>query len=152
VHDLSHRLHPAGLRVIGLVASLHTLQRELSQQGVPITLTHDRIPSMMPPELTVCLFRVVQEAVQNAVKYSQARHVTVHLAGEPDGLTLRVADDGVGFDVEEMWGRGLGLIGMQERVTGSGGTFVIHSAPGAGTSVEVTLPLRAGHETAPMAI
>ena len=72
VHDLSHRLHPAKLRLIGLVAALHGLQRELSQSDLAITFTHDNVPPTLPPDLTLCLFRVAQEALQNALKYSRA--------------------------------------------------------------------------------
>ena len=79
VHDLSHRLHPPKLRLIGLVAALRDLQHEMSQLGVPVTFTHENVPMPLPLELTLCLFRVVQEALQNAHKYSHARHVSVHL-------------------------------------------------------------------------
>ncbi len=83
VHDLSHRLHPAKLRLIGLVAALQALRLELSQSGIAITFTHDNVPSTLSADVTLCLFRVVQEALQNAIKYSKAREVSVHLAGEP---------------------------------------------------------------------
>ena len=129
VHDLSHRLHPAKLRLIGLVAALQGLQQELSQSGVAITLTHDNIPSALAPDLTLCLFRIVQEALQNAVKHSGARHADVRLRGGPDGLTLIVTDDGAGFDVKAVWGKGLGLVSMAERVEAVGGTLDIRSSP-----------------------
>jgi signal transduction histidine kinase len=89
----------------------------------------------------LCLFRVVQEALQNAIKYSQAREVAVHLVGSPIGLTLSVVDDGVGFDVEVMWAKGLGLVNMKERLEAIGGSFEIRSGPGCGTRVEATVPL-----------
>ena len=73
VHDLSHRLHPAKLRLIGLVAALHALQRELSRSDPTITFTHEHVPANLPPDLTLSLFRIVQEALQNAMKYSRAR-------------------------------------------------------------------------------
>lgn len=143
VHDLSHRLHPPKLRLIGLVAALRDLQHEMSQLGVPVTFTHENVPMPLPPELTLCLFRVVQEALQNAHKYSHARHVSVDLRGESEGLTLTVCDDGVGFDVDEAWGKGLGLISMDERLEAVGGTFKISSKPGEGTKVLVLVPLSA---------
>jgi signal transduction histidine kinase len=141
VHDLSHRLHPAKLRLIGLVSALHALQRELSRPETAITFTHDNVPSTVPPDLTVCLFRVVQEALQNALKYSKAHEVSVQLRGLPDGLALTIVDDGVGFDVNEASGRGLGLISMKERVEATGGALQIRSRPGAGTRLEATVPL-----------
>ena len=143
VHDLSHRLHPPKLRLIGLVAALRDLQHEMSQLGMPVTFTHENVPMPLPLELTLCLFRVVQEALQNAHKYSHARHVSVHLRGESEGLTLTVADDGVGFDVDEAWGKGLGLISMGERLEAVGGMFKISSKPDQGTKVNVFVPLSA---------
>ena len=139
VRDLSHRLHPAKLRLIGLVPSLQGLRLELSQAGTAITFTHDNVPSTLSADLTLCLFRVAQEALQNAIKYSKAKEVSVHLTGTPFGLTLTVIDDGVGFDVERAWGKGLGLASMNERLEALGGSLEIRSTPGAGTRVEATV-------------
>jgi signal transduction histidine kinase len=141
VHDLSHRLHPAKLRLIGLVAALKGLQHELSTKDVSITFTHDQVPPGLPPDITLCLFRVVQEALHNALKHSKARKISVHLAGEPQRLVLAVADNGVGFDVDAAWGTGLGLISMRERLETIDGMFTIHSTPGAGTCLDVVVPL-----------
>jgi signal transduction histidine kinase len=140
VHDLSHRLHPAKLRLIGLVAALHALPHELSASDIDIVFTHDAVPPSLSPDLTLCLFRVVQEALQNAIKYSGARQVSVHLSGGSEGLALTIVDDGVGFDVDAAWGKGLGLISMGERLEAVGGTLEIHSKPGAGTRLEVRVP------------
>jgi signal transduction histidine kinase len=142
VHDLSHRLHPAKLRLIGLIPSLQALQREMSRAEIAITFTHDTVPSSVPPDLTLCLFRVVQEALQNALKYSKARQVSVHLRGTPKGIELAIVDDGVGFDVNGAWGKGLGLISMRERLEALGGTLAIRSKAGAGTRLEVVVPLQ----------
>ena len=143
VHDLSHRLHPAKLRLIGLVAALDGLQRELSQPDLAIRFTHDNVPPALPHELTLCLFRIVQEALRNAVKHSAARTVLVHLQGDRDGLVLTITDDGKGFDISTVWGRGLGLISMRERLDAIGGTLEIRSKPGEGTRVEATVALHA---------
>jgi signal transduction histidine kinase len=152
VHNLSHRLHPPKLRLIGLVAALRDLQNEMSQLGMPITFSHESVPLPLPPEVTLCLFRVVQEALQNAHKYSHARAVSVDLRGTPEGLTLTVADNGVGFDVDEAWGRGLGLISMGERLEAVGGTLKISSTPGEGTKVNVSVPLSAIQGTDTVAV
>ena len=141
VHDLSHRLHPAKLRLIGLVAALQALQREMSRSEPAIAFTHDNVPAHLPPDMTVSLFRIVQEALQNAVKYSKARVVRVHLDGGSNRLGLTVSDDGVGFDVDAVWGKGLGLLSISERVEALGGTLDIRSAPGAGTSLTIRVPL-----------
>jgi signal transduction histidine kinase len=143
VHDLSHRLHPAKLRLIGLVAALEGLQREPISGGIPTTFTHEHVPKSLPADVTLCLFRISQEALQNANKYSAADHVSLHLAGNGTALSLTIADNGVGFDVDEAMGRGLGLVSIGERLDAVGGTLNIVSRPGAGTRLEVTVPLRA---------
>jgi signal transduction histidine kinase len=112
----------------------------LSQPDLDITFTHDSVPSVLPSEITVCVFRVVQEALQNAIKYSGARHISVDLTWSPAGLRLTVADDGIGFDVEKAWGKGLGLISIGERLEAIGGSFHVRSTSGAGTRFEVTIP------------
>jgi signal transduction histidine kinase len=144
IRELSHRLHPARLRLIGLVGALNGLQAEVSHSGIQVTFTHENIPASLPPDLTLCLFRVAQETLQNAIKYSKATRVDVRLAGTPGALTLTAVDDGVGFDVGGAWSRGLGLLSMRERVEAIGGGLRIDSTPGAGTRLEVTVPLDAG--------
>ena len=141
VHDLSHRLHPTKLRLIGLVAALQALQRELSRSEPTITFTHAHVPPTLSHDLTISLYRIVQEALQNAVKYSRARTVHVDLRGGPEGLALTVSDDGVGFDVEAAWGKGLGLISIGERIEAIGGTIAIRSTPGGGTTLTIGVPL-----------
>jgi signal transduction histidine kinase len=152
VHDLSHRLHPARLRLIGLVAALQGLQKELPQSDIAMSVTHDNVPSGLPPDLTLCLFRVAQEALQNAIKYSKARQLTVHLDGAPDQIALTIVDDGVGFDVDAAWGKGLGLVSMSERLEAIGGQLDIRSKPGAGTLIQVKVPLPAMPEPETVAV
>jgi signal transduction histidine kinase len=89
----------------------------------------------------VCIFRVVQEALQNAVRHGRAKTISVHLKGRPSGLALTIVDDGVGFDVKRVWGKGLGLVSMTERLESIGGSLAVHSRPGAGSSIEVTAPI-----------
>jgi signal transduction histidine kinase len=152
VHDLSHRLHPGKLRLIGLVAALEGLQRELTQPHLAIRFTHAHIPAALPFDQTLCLFRIVQEALHNALKYSAAHEVIVDLRVDSGRLLLIVVDDGTGFDVQAAWGKGLGLVSMGERVEAIGGTFEIHSRPGEGTRVHVSLPVaqvRASDEARP---
>ena len=140
VHDLSHRLHPVKLRLLGLPAALNSLQHELSRPGVAITFTHANVPNALPQEVTLCLYRVVQEALQNAVKHSGAREIFVHLQGADAGLTATVVDDGAGFDVDAEFGKGLGLVSMTERLEAVGGALKIRSAPGSGTRLKITVP------------
>ena len=141
LHELSHRLHPARLRLLGLVDALEALRIELSQSGMAIAFTHDGVPSTLPSDVTLCLYRVVQETVQNAIKYSKATQVAIHLDGRSPGLTLNVTDNGVGFDVDAAWHNGLGLVSMQERLEAVAGSFEIRSTPGGGTRITATVPL-----------
>jgi signal transduction histidine kinase len=90
------------------------------------------------------VFRVVQEALQNAIKHGHARTISMHLKGSPSTLALTIVDDGAGFDVESVWGKGLGLVSMTERLESIGGIFAVHSSPGAGTCVEVNAPIGSG--------
>ena len=82
----------------------------------------------------------------HCLKYSQAHKVSVDLCGVSDGIALTIVDDGVGFDVDAVWGRGLGLISMHERVEAIDGTFEIRSSPGAGTRLAVRVPASILHD------
>jgi signal transduction histidine kinase len=101
------------------------------------------VPADLDKEVAVSLFRVLQEALSNAVKHSGARHCRVTLRGSHNGITLQVADDGRGFDAPAaMRGHGLGLVSMQERLRLVNGEVIIDSAPGTGTTVRAVAPLR----------
>ena len=140
VHDLAHRLHPARLRMLGLVPALQGLCAE-RQQNVTVTFADDNVPDGLPEDLTLCLFRIAQEALQNATKHGAAHTVSVDLTGKTSVLTLSIIDDGVGFDVDAASTKGLGLTSMRERLEPLGGTLAIHSRPGAGTRVQVSVPV-----------
>jgi signal transduction histidine kinase len=140
MHDLSHQLHPTKLRLIGLKASLESLRQELATSGITIALSFDDMPPSLTSDVTLCIYRIVQEAVQNAIKHSGARTITVHVRGG-HVIAAAIEDDGRGFDVAGAWGTGLGLISMQERVDTLGGRFDIRSVPGGGTRIEVSVPL-----------
>jgi two-component system sensor histidine kinase UhpB len=99
----------------------------------------------LEPDAELALYRIVQEALSNAVRHSGASRVVVSLAAEDRGMVAEVADDGSGFAVEHAHdggGRGLGLVGMRERARYAHGSLSIDSAPGAGTRVRVELPIR----------
>ncbi len=152
IHDLSHRLHPARLRLIGLVSALSGLQRELVGEGVAISFTHENVPPAIPPDLTICVFRVVQEALHNALKHSGTRQVSVHLSGEPGALAVTVADSGAGFDVKNAWGKGLGLLSMSERLEAMGGMLEVRSSPGSGTTLRFRVPVHPVEDAGAVAV
>jgi|SRR5688572_6854376 len=154
LHDLSRRLHPTQLGLIGLVAAVDRLCHEVSRTGIEVAFAHHNVPASLPPDLMLCLFRVVQETLQNAIKYSNARHISVQLSGDADRLVLTIGDDGIGFDVNAAWGKGVGLVSMVERLEAIGGTLGIRSPAGAGTRLTASVPLQVMQHTetpAPMA-
>lgn len=152
VHDLSHRLHPSKLRLFGLVPALEVLHREVAREDLVVTFTHDNVPAGLSPDLSLCLYRIAQEALQNSVKYSKATLISVNLCTGPHGLELTITDDGVGFDLNRAWGRGLGLISMEERLEPFGASLAIQSAPGAGTRLAINVPLPAAETTRRVAV
>lgn len=141
---MSHQLHSSKLQLLGIVAAAKSFCHELSEQHkVEIDFTHAGIPSEVPEEISLCLFRVMQESLQNAIKHSGVRHFDVELREERDGINLIVRDAGFGFDREAVENnRGLGLVSMQERVHLVRGTFSIESRPNLGTTIHVCIPLR----------
>ena len=141
LHNLSHELHPAKLRILGLVQATRFLCRDLAaRHGLDIAFVHDRVPSKVPPDPALCLFRIAQEALQNVVKHSGARNVAVTLTGSTESMELEIYDSGVGFDASQL-GSGIGLLSMQERANFLDGHMTIRSNPGAGTRITVRVPV-----------
>jgi len=144
IQALSHRLHPAKLELLGLERAAAGFCEELSNRhGVVIDVHFENIPTALPPEISVCLYRVLQEALQNVVKHSVSRHAHVSLNGQINTINLTVKDSGAGFNPHEaMRGAGLGLTSMKERLKVIGGQLSIHSQPGRGTIIHAVAPLR----------
>ncbi len=144
VQGLSHRLHSSKLEYLGLAVAAASFCRELSEQKkVDIDFRHVDMPPTLPHDLALCLFRVLQEALQNAVKHSDTRYFKVELRGASGDVQLTVSDLGVGFDKQEAASSpGLGLISMRERVRLVNGEFSLESKPGNGTTITVRVPLR----------
>jgi signal transduction histidine kinase len=143
IHALSHRLHSSKLQYLGLVAACSGFCRELSErQIVEVNFHAENIPANLPAEIAVCVFRVLQEALQNAVKYSGVRTFLVSLVGTAGEIELLVRDSGVGFDPEQaINGSGLGLTSMKERLMLVDGRLSIDSEPGHGTTVRAWVSL-----------
>ena len=139
VHDLSHRLHPAQLRLVGLTGALGALQRQLSTSKVSVVFSHEAVPLSLSEDVIVCLYRIAQEALSNAIKHGRADKISVCLLGEPGGVHMTIDDNGVGFDTRTA-SSGLGLISMSERIEQVGGALHVRSQPGRGTQVEVRVP------------
>jgi signal transduction histidine kinase len=145
VQALSHELHSSKLQYLGIVAALRAFCQEFSeQQFVNVNFTHVNVPARLPGEVPLCLFRIAQEALHNAVKHSGTTEFAVHLLGTQGEIELEIRDAGTGFDVEVATrGRGLGLMSMQERVHLVNGFLSIESKPNCGTRVIVRVPLGA---------
>jgi signal transduction histidine kinase len=144
VQALSHRLHPSRLDHLGIEAAAAALCCEVSsQQGVEVSFHAVSVPQGLSRRITICLYRVLQEALQNAIKHSGARKVEVALRREGDyRLELTVRDRGVGFDLEATHGLGLGLISMKERLKTVHGRLAISSQPKHGTTLQAWVPLQ----------
>ena len=144
VQALSHELHPPRLLHLGVVAAMRGFCEEISgQTSAEIDFRHENVPDSVPPDVSLCLFRVLQEALHNAVRHSQVRHFDVHLRGTGDALDLTVRDAGVGFDVDEAnRSVGLGLTSMKERLKLVGGELSIESRSARGTTLLARAPVR----------
>jgi PAS domain S-box-containing protein len=143
VQALSHELHPSILDNLGLVTAVRSFCREVSEQnGAVVEFAEKGIPSTLPREVSLSLFRVIQEALHNALKYSGQKHFKVLLQGYAGQIELEVSDRGAGFDPSSMKnGKGLGLVSMTERIHLLNGTISIHSKPSVGTSIRASVPL-----------
>ena len=149
VQSLSHQLHSSKLEYLGAAAAIRGFCHEFSKQHeVSIDFTENDVPRHLPKDISLCLFRVTQEALHNAVKYSGVSEFAVELTTTAGEIQLMVRDEGKGFDVEEAKKtRGLGLVSMQERVHLVHGSLGVESEPGAGTSVLVVVPLARENQT-----
>lgn len=144
VRDISLLLRPSMLDDLGLIPALHWQARETSRRtGVNVTFDADAEELEVPDELRTAVYRVVQEALQNAVRHAEARRVQIGLASGGGRLRILVKDDGKGFEPEVI--RGIGILGMQERITQFGGVLRINSTPGKGTVLTVDVPLEQQH-------
>jgi PAS domain S-box-containing protein len=148
VQALSHELHSSTLEYLGVVAGIKSWCSEFGErQRIQVEFKSD-VVSVLPLDVGVCLLRVLQEALHNAVKYSGTKRVEVQLEQHSNEVHLIVRDSGKGFDIEvARQGRGLGLTSMQERVRLVSGTISIESKPMGGTTIHVRMPVGLGHES-----
>ena len=140
IRDIALLLRPSMLDDLGLVPALNWQAREITRRtGLKVKLVAKEIAEDLPDQLRTCVFRIVQEALQNCVKHARASQVQVSVHQDEQGLSLSIDDDGLGFDVTRE--KGLGLLGIEERVAVLGGRFQLKSKKGAGTSLLISLPL-----------
>jgi len=148
IQALSHELHSPKLEYLGITAAMKSFcQGFAEKQDVEVDFkTHD-IPGQLPLEISLCLFRVLQEALHNSAKHSGAGNIEVRLWGTLDDIFLTVRDSGSGFDsAAGRENHGIGLISMEERVKLVNGTFSIDSQPNLGTTIHARVPLSSARE------
>jgi signal transduction histidine kinase len=142
LRNMALLLRPSMLDDLGLVPALRWQAREVSKRtGLKVRMNAEGVPDDLPDEHNTCIFRVVQEALNNCARHSKANTVRVQVQGTGCSISVSVQDDGTGFDAKQV--RGLGLIGMEERIAHVGGSFEIDSEPGRGTELRVELPVAA---------
>jgi signal transduction histidine kinase len=143
IQHISHQLHPSKLHYLGFAATVRDLCREVAHQHkIQVECTVKDLPVDLDENISLNLFRTVQESLRNVVKHSQAHYVKVALNCQGNMLQLRVSDDGVGFNSEQVSGaHGLGLVSMRERMRSVGGELSIWSRPFLGTQVEGRVPV-----------
>jgi signal transduction histidine kinase len=143
VHRICERLHPVVLDNLGLVRGIEFLCADLARtSGMTPSFEHSLIPEGIPANISLCLYRVVQEALHNAAKYSGASEASVSLHQEGAGLRVVIRDSGRGFDMGQVRRLGLGLMFIEERVRLLEGRCTVESAPGKGTRVSAWVPCR----------
>ncbi len=142
VRRIAARLHPTVVDQVGIVPALEALASEVERGStIDVHLVAEGKAESLAPETARAAYRIVQESLRNAVRHSGGRNATVSLIFGPRELTLRVVDDGKGFDTSRSPGEGLGIASLRERALLVGGRVTILSRPGVGTSVDVLLPL-----------
>jgi signal transduction histidine kinase len=145
VRDLAMGLRPSMLDDLGLGPALEWLGRDFSRRmGVPVTVQIDGVLEGLADAQRTCLFRVVQEALTNCARHSQAKNIRVTVHGRPGRVAMAIQDDGVGFDPASRSPLGIGLLGIEERVRELDGSVTIQSAPQRGTILRVEIPVPDG--------
>jgi signal transduction histidine kinase len=150
VKALAHELHSPRLEYLGIAAVMSSFCREYGERkGVEIDFRNDGLPSTVPPDISLCLFRVLQETVHNAVQHSGVRKFDVQLEETSDAIHLTVSDSGVGFNLEAARkDGGLGLNRMQERLKLVKGSLSIDSQPKRGTTIHARVPFTSSSHSA----
>jgi signal transduction histidine kinase len=140
VRNMALLLRPSMLDDLGLIAALEWQAREVSRRtGMFVETVSENVSDALPDEHRTCVYRIVQEALNNSSRHAYAKNVRVMVRQEPNLLRVSIEDDGKGFDPSRA--RGLGLVGMNERVSQLGGVLKVHSDPARGTHLRVELPL-----------
>ena len=140
VRNIALLLRPSMLDDLGLIAALEWQGREVSRRSeMEVEVQSEDVSEKIPDEYKICIYRLVQEALNNAARHSSAKNARVTVEQTADKILVCVFDDGRGFDPQRV--RGLGILGMEERVRRLGGMFTLDSKPGGGTALKAEFPL-----------
>ena len=144
IYQISHDLHPSKLTQLGLVAAVKGLCHDLEgSHALRIEFVDEGVPADLPQDISLCLYRIVQECLNNVIKHSGAEEAEVELLGTGKEVRLSISDSGTGFDIESPRIRkGLGLVSMRERLRLVGGSISIDSKLSMGTQIHARVPLR----------
>ena len=145
IHGLSHRLHSSQLQHLGIIAALRDLCRQMGRFGLEVELQGDDGLEPIPKDITLCLYRIAQEALTNSLNHSGETRAFLTLSKTADTYSMSVQDTGRGFEIEAV-PQGLGLISMRERLKPLHGQLSITSVPGKGTRIVVTIPRKERQE------
>src|SRR5215469_1337477 len=146
LHALSQRLHSSRLEYLGLGPAVRSYCAEIAEQHQIQIEVHQNVPRTLPPEVALCLFRIVQEGLRNVIQHSRASKVDVLLEGGVQAVSLTISDNGVGFEPSSSFAsRGIGISSMSARAQMLGGTFDVLSRPAQGTQIAVILPIDSSH-------
>jgi PAS domain S-box-containing protein len=143
VHSLSRQLHPSILDDLGIIRAVESECTSFSRrEGIKIVFNHENIPRVIPKDVSLSLYRIIQEGLNNISKHACANHTSVSLKGFDQGILLSIQDDGIGFDSAKVKNNpGLGFSSMRERARLIHGEFSIDSQPEKGTVITVKTPL-----------
>jgi signal transduction histidine kinase len=143
VHSLSRQLHPSILDDLGLIKAIESECTNFSRrEGIEIVFRHEDIPTAIPKDISLSLYRIIQEGLRNISKHACAEHISVFLKGTDHDVLLSVQDDGIGFDWAEVRKQpGLGLSSMRERTRLINGELSIQTQPEKGTVISIRVPL-----------
>ncbi len=146
VHTISRQLHPSILDDLGLVSAIESECTSFSErEGIRVKYESKNVPAVLPKDVALCIYRIIQESLRNIAKHAQTREAHVTLTGNDGGIHLSIKDTGIGFHPAQGRGKpGLGLASMEERVRLIQGDLSVQSRPGQGTVIEVRVPLTGG--------
>lgn len=143
VRSISRNLQPTALKRYGLVQALQDLINRLDQEGMPeIFFQHYNVPEKIDEIVSLSMFRVIQELLNNSIKYAKAKEILIQINGDGEELTLQYEDDGIGFDKDNLPRKGMGLENIYSRINYLKGNIVYDSRPGEGVYVMARVPVQ----------